>query len=100
MRRIGSIVALRRSINGFVVLFDTSIHVRRHQKHHLAIGHEEESIDDLAVGHFSIGKRRHSERNIYEMHGNGIVSLFPERLIGAAVFIIESPRPSERSSAN
>jgi len=95
MKRVGSVVSLRQATRSFVVAFEAPVNTRC--SHYLAIGFEDESISDLAAGTFTIGRIRDITRNTYEIKPESIISLVPERLIGANVYTLESPRPTESS---
>jgi hypothetical protein len=95
MKRVGSVVSLRHATRSFVVAFDAPVNT--HCSHYLAIGFEDECISDLAAGTFTVGHRRDISGLTYEIKPNSIVSLIPERLIGANVYTMESPRPTEPS---
>ena len=93
MKRVGTVIALRQATRSFVVTFEAPVSTRR--AHYLAIGFEDECISDLAAGTFTVGVRRSVDRYTYEIKADTIVSLVPECLIGANVYTVQSPRPSE-----
>ena len=95
MQRVGRVVALRRQANGFVVETSGCDALAHRRRHRLAIGFDHEALDDLAVGCFYVHTRDCALPTTLVLHSRAIVTLAPERLVGASVYILPPPSADE-----
>ena len=91
MQRIGLVVGWRRSSNAFLVRFDRRPPAHTFVHHRLAFGFDTETAEDYATGTFDVRQVMPIGLNaepIFELTTDKVVSVMPERLIGATVYTL------------